>query len=400
MKDDNDKLKSFIDDLQNKLIEGKNNEKYHLQQIYDMKNLIGDYTKKEEELMKNIDDVQRNTSNKLRSHEDSLKNDFSKETNMLNKTIEHLKLDNDKLNFELKNLRNDYNGIEKNIHDKEMEFHRIVENKDIEYNNLLNTLRDVQNVMQDLELNFNSKMTELLNKIKFLEENETKLLSQLKEKERISSENEVEIINYKEIFENCQKSLIDLNQQIKLKDEIIERVKGQFNEVLNELNQKEESFNKSTESKNNQYNQLLEEFKEVTSYKDNLIDERQHIMKKNDLLSRKVSDLTDILENKYKRLENEIYKERSSRDICEKSNRELLIKLKDNEERYYSEMNRLKTYINSKEKDFESIRNNLINKLEQNKIKIEEQNYVKQSLLDEMNIIKEWAHNVEKHVKT
>lgn len=400
MKDDNDKLKSFIDDLQNKLIEGKNNEKYHLQQIYDMKNLIGDYTKKEEELMKNIDDVQRNTSNKLRSHEDSLKNDFSKETNMLNKTIEHLKLDNDKLNFELKNLRNDYNGIEKNIHDKEMEFHRIVENKDIEYNNLLNTLRDVQNVMQDLELNFNSKMTELLNKIKFLEENETKLLSQLKEKERISSENEVEIINYKEIFENCQKSLIDLNQQIKLKDEIIERVKGQFNEVLNELNQKEESFNKSTESKNNQYNQLLEEFKEVTSYKDNLIDERQHIMKKNDLLSRKVSDLTDILENKYKRLENEIYKERSSRDICEKSNRELLIKLKDNEERYNSEMNRLKTYINSKEKDFESIRNNLINKLEQNKIKIEEQNYVKQSLLDEMNIIKEWAHNVEKHVKT
>ena len=400
MKDDNDKLKSIIDDLQNKLIEGKNNEKYHLQQIYDMKNLIGDYTKKEEELMKNIDDVQRNTSNKLRSHEDSLKNDFSKETNMLNKTIEHLKLDNDKLNFELKNLRNDYNGIEKNIHDKEMEFHRIVENKDIEYNNLLNTLRDVQNVMQDLELNFNSKMTELLNKIKFLEENETKLLSQLKEKERISSENEVEIINYKEIFENCQKSLIDLNQQIKLKDEIIERVKGQFNEVLNELNQKEESFNKSTESKNNQYNQLLEEFKEVTSYKDNLIDERQHIMKKNDLLSRKVSDLTDILENKYKRLENEIYKERSSRDICEKSNRELLIKLKDNEERYNSEMNRLKTYINSKEKDFESIRNNLINKLEQNKIKIEEQNYVKQSLLDEMNIIKEWAHNVEKHVKT
>ena len=400
MKDDNDKLKSFIDDLQNKLIEGKNNEKYHLQQIYDMKNLIGDYTKKEEELMKNIDDVQRNTSNKLRSHEDSLKNDFSKETNMLNKTIEHLKLDNDKLNFELKNLRNDYNGIEKNIHDKEMEFHRIVENKDIEYNNLLNTLRDVQNVMQDLELNFNSKMTELLNKIKFLEENETKLLSQLKDKERISSENEVEIINYKEIFENCQKSLIDLNQQIKLKDEIIERVKGQFNEVLNELNQKEESFNKSTESKNNQYNQLLEEFKEVTSYKDNLIDERQHIMKKNDLLSRKVSDLTDILENKYKRLENEIYKERSSRDICEKSNRELLIKLKDNEERYNSEMNRLKTYINSKEKDFESIRNNLINKLEQNKIKIEEQNYVKQSLLDEMNIIKEWAHNVEKHVKT
>ena len=400
MKDDNDKLKSIIDDLQNKLIEGKNNEKYHLQQIYDMKNLIGDFTKKEEELMKNIDDVQRNTSNKLRSHEDSLKNDFSKETNMLNKTIEHLKLDNDKLNFELKNLRNDYNGIEKNIHDKEMEFHRIVENKDIEYNNLLNTLRDVQNVMQDLELNFNSKMTELLNKIKFLEENETKLLSQLKEKERISSENEVEIINYKEIFENCQKSLIDLNQQIKLKDEIIERVKGQFNEVLNELNQKEESFNKSTESKNNQYNQLLEEFKEVTSYKDNLIDERQHIMKKNDLLSRKVSDLTDILENKYKRLENEIYKERSSRDICEKSNRELLIKLKDNEERYNSEMNRLKTYINSKEKDFESIRNNLINKLEQNKIKIEEQNYVKQSLLDEMNIIKEWAHNVEKHVKT
>ena len=400
MKDDNDKLKSIIDDLQNKLIEGKNNEKYHLQQIYDMKNLIGDYTKKEEELMKNIDDVQRNTSNKLRSHEDSLKNDFSKETNMLNKTIEHLKLDNDKLNFELKNLRNDYNGIEKNIHDKEMEFHRIVENKDIEYNNLLNTLRDVQNVMQDLELNFNSKMTELLNKIKFLEENETKLLSQLKEKERISSENEVEIINYKEIFENCQKSLIDLNQQIKLKDEIIERVKGQFNEVLNELNQKEESFNKSTESKNNQYNQLLEEFKEVTSYKDNLIDERQHIMKKNDLLSRKVSDLTDILENKYKRLENEIYKERSSRDICEKSNREHLIKLKDNEERYNSEMNRLKTYINSKEKDFEYIRNNLINKLEQNKIKIEEQNYVKQSLLDEMNIIKEWAHNVEKHVKT
>ena len=338
-------------------------------------------------------------NNRLITRQEELKNDFNQDLSILNKNLEHIKLDNEKLRFELKNFKTNYDDIETLIHNKEIEFHRIVEHKDTEYNSLLNTLREVQHGMQDLEVNFNSKIAEFVNKIKNFEENEIKLINKLKNNEKILNETENEFKNYKQIFENCQKTLIELNHQIKLKDEIIEKLKSQYNEVLNELNENNLFYKNSENINLKEHNRLIENFTELAYQKDTLAAERHDFIKKNELLFKKNKDLAEILDSKYKRVDNEISKERAGRDITEKTNRDLIKILKENEEKYINDINKMMNYIKNKEKEFDTMKEKFINKIEQNKLKIDEQISIKNSLAHELYTVKDWAFNIEKNLK-
>jgi hypothetical protein len=399
LREDNDKLKEFIDELQNKLIESKNSEKNQLNNIYELKNINNNLIDKEKQYISLLEENENNSKEKLINLDAQIRSEFSREKTMLNKTIEQYKLDNEKLRYELRNTKSTYDNFEKEVQEKEMEFHRIVEKKDAEYNTLHNTLRELQLSMQDLEMNFDMKLKEYNNRINVMEENEIRLKCSIGAKDKLIAESEGEIANFKTIFENCQKSLMELNHQLKLKDDIIERLKGQFNEVLNELNKNESTFKQYQDVKNEEFERVLQINNELLQIKERLIDERQEIIRKNELLSKKVSDLTDILESKYKRVEGEMYRERANRDMIEKTNRELLIKINENEEKFNVEMNKMRNFIHSKEKDFEMWKSKMIGKLEHNLRTVQENEHVKRSLLNDLKGIKDWAVNVEKHLR-
>ena len=270
-----------------------------------------------------------------KNFEDEIELEKSKKEN------EDLKLENNSLEKELKNINNKYNDLENKNNDLEKEI-----------NNLNNKNSDLENKNKDLEKeinNLNNKSSDLENKNKDLE----------KELNNLNNKNSELEYNNKNL-ENGLKSL-NINK----------------NEIKNDLN-----------NMNNKNRDLEKKNKDLEKELNNANDKNRDLENELKNMNNKNRDL----ENKNKNLENEIKNNKNEID-----NQKLLLKNKQ------KELNQLEGKFNELQKQNKNLKNNLENKTNKNEELKNVINRIKKEKKEELSRLSEnfrkTKSNLEKELK-
>lgn len=256
-------------------------------------------------------------------------------------------------------MRSKLESYEHTIIQKELEFSALIENKDLEINNLSNNLRDISLQIKQIEDEANYKMNELF--------------SQLEEKDKniYSSQKEIEIKN---------KTISGLEKQIHSHQHILtqleERIKQQKESYLN-LEEINKNLKRELEEVICKMKILSEELNIVKIEKDRIVEDKVEFAKNLQIREKKIAELKEIISTNEK-IYRDIKRERKHRDISEKTNKELINELNETDETH--------------QKELQSLRNNFLNI-------IENLNYEKQSILQEMKEIRQICSFVEQSVK-
>jgi chromosome segregation ATPase len=255
------------------------------------------------------------------------------------------------------NHKNEF--IENLIREKEIEFLQMLEKKDFDFENLMKILKDVENELKFLEEGSQTKITELNQIIENLEIENNNMLNELNNKANYITEIENDLTNHKNLINNIQEQSHKLTNKFKDSEEI----RGDFQKTIKELSQQlEETSNELT---------LIKQEKE------NLIQEKCELTVQIKMKNDKISNLNDIIEGKERKLSKDMKRERKSRDISGKTNKELIGDLNEIEETHKKEMFKLK--------------NHFLNM-------IENINFEKQCLIHEMNEIRQCCSFIEKNL--
>ena len=146
-KKENEKQKEKITNLENELLEEKNNSKkidlnYNNLDIYQrkLKDIEYEYSEKERKL-----------NQKYIDKENKIKHDLLNEVSKLNRQIDELKSENDKIKYDYSNQKNEIDSLHGKINDKDVEHQSHLKNTEKEIKKLNDKNNEFQNNIKELE---------------------------------------------------------------------------------------------------------------------------------------------------------------------------------------------------------------------------------------------------------
>ena len=300
-------LKSNINTLNNKINENLNmNEKLKKQnqEIIEEKNKeINKINEKYEKIINEKDQYHKNELNNICKNKDNDILQIKNEINELNKKTMNLKEENEKLINSLNQKEIKIKELS-SINQEVIKISDIKENIIEENKNIINEIKIKNKELNDINVNNNTKIRNLENKIK---DNKEKLDKQIDINEEITKKydelnkkynsNQSEISELKLINNKYNKTVIELEQENKEINNLLIENKKKLKDDKNKLNKKVEELQKEINELNkkiNNKNKENEELNKKIKEKDEIILEYQNKyeneIKKNNKLEKRIQE--------------------------------------------------------------------------------------------------------------
>jgi chromosome segregation ATPase len=375
IKDDNENLKRFLAEYKERIedLEGNEkakdhriahlmSEKMNLENSLDERKL--DLIHREDDLRVKYEDKEREVKGKYKEREENLKKDYISEISSINTTLELLRIENEKLKIEIKGLKRVVEDSESLIEEKEHEFIRVNEIKDLEYEKLQKTLKELLNDIQDFENKYNDKNTDIVAKFKRFEENESQLYDQLSGKQKRIKQLEDEMNGYKNYILDLQANLKEYEIIIENKEKLIDQLKTQLEEIVKELQKKEIELAHTDDLKHKEMNDICDRVNSLSDEKDAILKENDDLRKNLEHAAEKMKELTGLIDDKYKIIESNYQLEMNGKQKIENKFRAMIKQLQDNEDKMMKENSALKDLLSHKDMDIEKLRMGYENKVQ------------------------------------
>jgi chromosome segregation ATPase len=331
---------STLEDLQNKVLKKQN----------EIEKLETDFLKKEENLKKKNGENEIYLKARMKTREEEIKNEYFKEITKVNSECDKLLLENEKLKLENKNLFQKIDDFENTIQDKEIEFKRSIDTKDLEYEKLVRSLKELQREIKQVEICYKEKVEHFKKKNKDIESENENLRKQIHSKDKATQEFQNQINEMNKCIEELTSGIREGELQIDEKEMILSTLTNEKGELLKELNKRESTKEKVLEKFEKEIESLNKKIKMVEREKEILFKEKQEDHDVIIDLRNKLSQYYGLYNHKFVTLEKE------KEDSIDKHTLEYATKLQAKEDHYLNEVSRLQNIILERDKEKDGLK--------------------------------------------
>ena len=322
---------------------------------------IPEYTEEIKDIQKKYEEMEKQNQEKYNEKEKKLIKDFMDEINRKTKNNEDLRIENEKLKYNSYNQKGEISDLNNKISEIRYENKDILEKNSREISKLKDQLASMEKELNDKDMQIKNIMVKNDNNLKKLKNENNSLIQKINEYSQKNKNCILELMENKHNIEMMKNDLTQRELALKNKDSIIEQLHNQINEMNSEINEKMNDLQIYEE--NNQ-----REFDDYNNKIQELIQEKNFLEMQNNELSQSLAnanntlrEYNDVIINKYKVLEDELYKEKQNNLNLQQKYKDKIETLKIKYNNLKQENNKLKE-INSQEINDKPINYNNINK--------------------------------------
>ena len=322
---------------------------------------IPEYTEEIKDIQKKYEEMEKQNQEKYNEKEKKLIKDFMDEINRKTKNNEDLRIENEKLKYNSYNQKAEISGLNNKISEIRYENKDILEKNSREISKLKDQLASMEKELNDKDMQIKNIMVKNDNNLKKLKNENNSLIQKINEYSQKNKNCILELMENKHNIEMMKNDLTQRELALKNKDSIIEQLHNQINEMNSEINEKmndlqiyEENNQREFDDYNNKIQELIQE-KNFLEMQNNELS--QNLANANNTLR----EYNDVIINKYKVLEDELYKEKQNNLNLQQKYKDKIETLKIKYNNLKQENNKLKE-INSQEINDKPINYNNLNK--------------------------------------
>jgi len=322
---------------------------------------IPEYTEEIKDIQKKYEEMEKQNQEKYNEKEKKLIKDFMDEINRKTKNNEDLRIENEKLKYDSYNQKAEISGLNNKISEIRYENKDILEKNSREISKLKDQLASMEKELNDKDMQIKNIMVKNDNNLKKLKNENNSLIQKINEYSQKNKNCILELMENKHNIEMMKNDLTQRELALKNKDSIIEQLHNQINEMNSEINEKmndlqiyEENNQREFDDYNNKIQELIQE-KNFLEMQNNELS--QNLANANNTLR----EYNDVIINKYKVLEDELYKEKQNNLNLQQKYKDKIETLKIKYNNLKQENNKLKE-INSQEINDKPINYNNLNK--------------------------------------
>jgi len=339
----------------------RRNEKYLLDEIENLKsqivsknNELSSVKEKNESLEEKykikFEGLEENLKDRYINRETKLKQESQEEISKIKSENQTLKISLEQIKYESKIKEEKLHELFANCEEKKIENERMIDNKNQEYENLLNNIKSVKKEMEYLEKLSEEKSNEFRFENEMLQGEIAKLSQILQLKDDEIKNKTSENLRFLGTLEERHRAINEMELSLKKKDNLILKLKADINSLNHNIVLLEEK-KKANEKSIEKLKEQLEEYKiKIENDNKDIIDgEKKKLLFENDELFRKIHEM-----DKYtKSIKKEFDIERSK--ILGISNKKIKFVLNERDETYRREVQSLENINKDKQKQIDEI---------------------------------------------
>ena len=341
--------KNHIDDLNKKL-----NEKDLIINEYKKRNNIieKNFKSMPEKYIQQINDLRKNFEEKEKKNEEiynqkekKLINDFMEEINKYTNDYQNLKIENEKLKYDLYNHKTENKNLNNKISELQYENKDLTDKKNKEINKLKEKISFIEKDLNNKDLQMKNNINNSDNNIqKFKKENNI-LIQQINQLNEKNKNYILEIMEYKHNMEMMNNIIAKNEIELKNKDSIIDQLGIQINEMNEEIDEKINDLQIYEENNQKEIIDYTNKIEELLKDKKVLEIQNSELSKNLDMANNILKEYNEILMNN-KNIENKLNIEQEDKNNIIEKYKDKIQKIKIKYINLKKENNKMKDYIN------------------------------------------------------
>ena len=341
--------KNHIDDLNKKL-----NEKDLIINEYKKRNNIieKNFKSMPEKYIQQINDLRKNFEEKEKKNEEiynqkekKLINDFMEEINKYTNDYQNLKIENEKLKYDLYNHKTENKNLNNKISELQYENKDLTDKKNKEINKLKEKISFIEKDLNNKDLQMKNNINNSDNNIqKFKKENNI-LIQQINQLNEKNKNYILEIMEYKHNMEMMNDIIAKNEIELKNKDSIIDQLGIHINEMNEEIDEKINDLQIYEENNQKEIIDYTNKIEELLKDKKVLEIQNSELSKNLDMANNILKEYNEILMNN-KNIENKLNIEQEDKNNIIEKYKDKIQKIKIKYINLKKENNKMKDYIN------------------------------------------------------
>ena len=300
--------------------------------------LQNEYTEKETKLAK-----------KYQEKETTLKTEYLNEISKLTKQLEDLRVENEKLKFDISNLKINIDTINSKHEDEEYETKAILNKKDKEIKKLKDKLDEYAKKHSELENTLKEKETVVGTDIEKLRDEIEALTIEINKKNENIYDLEAQVESLHQNLEAAMNDAKHNKEALDNKNTVIDQLKNQADELQKEIAARDSELELLEQAKTNENKEYNDQMAQVIKEKNDLELYNAELSDNLSQASQKIKELNDFITDKYNSLNQSLFKERSRNDNIEKKYKGAIKNLRMREKSLIEENKQLKELLNEKD---------------------------------------------------
>ena len=301
------------------------------------------------ELQDDYADKEFKLNQKYSEKENKLKNEFANEINKLQKKLDEIKVENEKLKYDLSNQNLEIESLQTQIEDKDYEHSTNLNRKEKDNRRLQEKIEEFEKKIYYMENSRKDRIESLEQQIIELKDENANLLSEINTYKEKVNEQQGDILNLNHNIEmltnDTQQYKIGLNN----KDLLVEQLKVQIEQLSEELNQRDIDIQNYEQNKQNNLSEYSDQITLLMKEKNELENQKAELTESLSLATDQLNKLKDLIEDKYYNIEANLFKETMKNENLEKKYKNILKQMKNKERSLFEENKSLRDIISEKE---------------------------------------------------
>lgn len=352
--EENRALKKAIEQLKNTINENRRSEDNLLKETEKLKSLIDSQTEENKKLKNSLRIIEEKSKQKLANLENSLKQKYSNKENQTKQIhsseINKLNFDIQRLNLQVQSHVNENKALNEKLQDlcaycdqKKSENEKLIDMKNVEYDNLLSNIQTVKTEMHKLEKLSEEKSKEFQMELEIYKSEISKLNNLLEIKQQELDNKTFEYEKIIEILDEKTKIISELEGYIKNREEIIKSSKAEINNLVSNANMSELKIKLTDKNNQRAMNEYEEKLEALENEKNSALKAKQESDAKIKTLSNKISEMNKNIAFIKNQTEEQIKK------LMESSHIKLKATVRETEEVYKRQIHVLENVIKEKQ---------------------------------------------------
>lgn len=289
---------------------------------------------------------------RYQERESGIRKDYNEEIVRLSKELEDMKVENEKLKYEVSIHKVKANELQTQIDDKEYE-QTMNSNKKLKEISVLNEqIHSLTETLSQLEFNSKQKMSINERDITAVNENANSLIIELNAKDNQIGELESDIMNYKQEIEMLKNEIKEIRTQCDNKDVIMDQMRNQNEELYKELSARENEMVEYDQLKQNEYIDYSNQITQLVRDKNVIEAENVELTDNLSQANAQLRRLNDLITDKYSPLENSLLKQTMKNENLEKKYKAIIKNLKLKEKSLSKENKNIKELLQERRGDY------------------------------------------------
>ena len=302
-----------------------------------------------DELQNEFKEKSKKLNQKYIDKEKTLKDEFLEEINKNIQKIEDLKIENEKLKFDLSNYKMNIETLHHQLEEKDNDKDSTMNQKEKEIEYLKEKINEREKEIDKNKNNNKEQLSKYEEQVKEAKEENDNLLNEINILRSEKKENDIKMNNYKHNIQMLNNELNQNKTTISNKDSIIEQLTFQIDEMKRAIEQRDIDVQKYDQEKQNEINDYSNQIEQIIQENNALQAQNAELTENLSLANDGLKQFNELIAEKYSSLEDELNKQVNDNNMIQKKYKEILKKLKMKQNNLSKENNNLKLQINNQE---------------------------------------------------